>query len=354
MVGYKKLMLITILLLLFNADCFGQTNIDANRIDQYTYSIVKFCTDLLVAVKGEAELLYVEGEPLKINFTEESENEEQYFVINDFIAHYEKKVNLSCKTNGVLFQEVILTEVKTQQSRKRTETSRISQKDILIKDYIYNHQIPAEEKKQQLRLKSTPVSFKNGKITFQSIQLIDPEFNRMKFLNGVVTITYKESRLIIDYSKDFLLEINDNIFRFEEGVWVGQDEKILRSVRMSKKETFKYPLLFSPDGIGEDLVDRNDITSKYAKMLEFIYANLKLPKESRKKKRFVGTATVILVVDVNGRIKSARIGTDPGYGCGKEALRVIKSMDIMWIPGRDKNGIPMDVKMTIPIRFSWR
>jgi len=350
---YRNVKLITILLLFFNTYCIGQADINADRIDQYTYSIVKFCTDLLISVKGEGKFHYIENKPLEINFIRESEKEEQHFLINDFITNYEKKVNLSCKTNGVIFQDIILEGFKTQNSRKKTEISSILEKDILIRDYMHDHQETASKKDQKSELKTTPVTLKNGKITIQTIQLIDPEFNKMKFLDGVVTVTYKENRLIVDYSAGFLLEVNDNIYRFEDGIWIGKEDRILRPVG-KKTDTFKYPLLFSPDGEGEDLVDRNAIRTKQGKMLEFVYANLKLPKESRKKKRFIGTATVIFVVDVNGRIKSAKIGNEPGYGCGKEALRLVKLMDGMWIPRRDKNGIPMNIRLTLPVRFSWR
>jgi TonB family protein len=93
-----------------------------------------------------------------------------------------------------------------------------------------------------------------------------------------------------------------------------------------------------------------DLKKKCAeqKMLEFLYGNLKYPKEARKKK-CQGTVYIKFVVEKDGTLSNHEIVRDIGCGCGEEALRVIKMMP-PWEPATQR-GKPVKVQFNLPIRF---
>ena len=85
-----------------------------------------------------------------------------------------------------------------------------------------------------------------------------------------------------------------------------------------------------------------------AKMLEFIYANIKYPAIAREN-GVEGTAVVTFVVEKDGSITDVRVARDPGAGTGDEALRVVKTFP-KWIPGKQR-GNPVRVQFNLPVKF---
>ncbi len=85
-----------------------------------------------------------------------------------------------------------------------------------------------------------------------------------------------------------------------------------------------------------------------AKLLTFIYSNIKYPAEARKA-GIQGSVVVKVTVQKDGAIANAKITRDIGGGCGEEALRVINAMP-NWIPGT-KNGKAIDAERLIPVQF---
>lgn len=83
-------------------------------------------------------------------------------------------------------------------------------------------------------------------------------------------------------------------------------------------------------------------------LMAYLAENLKYPPLALEN-NIQGTVAIRFVVDTQGRIKSAEVLKDIGGGCGAEALRVVNSMP-RWIPG-EQNGIPVNVRFVLPVRF---
>lgn len=88
------------------------------------------------------------------------------------------------------------------------------------------------------------------------------------------------------------------------------------------------------------------------KMLNYVYNNVKYPKEAAEKGK-EGIAVVSFKVSAEGKVYSERLVRDPGAGMGEAALRTVKRMivdDIRWEPGR-QSGKPVTVKYNLPVKF---
>jgi protein TonB len=61
---------------------------------------------------------------------------------------------------------------------------------------------------------------------------------------------------------------------------------------------------------------------------------------------------VSFVVEKDGSMTDIQVKRDPGYGLGKEAIRVLKSLKTKWVPGmigtkpvRTSYSLPITVQM---------
>ncbi len=84
------------------------------------------------------------------------------------------------------------------------------------------------------------------------------------------------------------------------------------------------------------------------KMLEFIYNNIKYPKEAREK-NIQGIVVVGFIIEKDGSISNAKIVREIGGGCGEEALRVVNAMP-NWMPGKQR-GEKVRVQFNLPVKF---
>lgn len=57
---------------------------------------------------------------------------------------------------------------------------------------------------------------------------------------------------------------------------------------------------------------------------------------------------VFFVIEKDGTLSNIRVTRDPGYGLGKEAIRVLNSIKTKWTPGY-KNGHPVRTAYNLPI-----
>ncbi len=86
------------------------------------------------------------------------------------------------------------------------------------------------------------------------------------------------------------------------------------------------------------------------KIVEFVQKNLIYP-DSAKLMGIEGVAIVRFLIDEQGRIQNPKLLYDLGYGCGDEALRIIRKMP-RWEPAvKDKQ--PVAVELELPIRFEF-
>ena len=84
------------------------------------------------------------------------------------------------------------------------------------------------------------------------------------------------------------------------------------------------------------------------KMMQFIFSNLKYPKEAQKS-NIQGMVVISFVVETNGSISNAKAVRSIGGGCDEEALRVVNAMP-NWTPGK-QGGKEVRVQYNLPIRF---
>ena len=99
-----------------------------------------------------------------------------------------------------------------------------------------------------------------------------------------------------------------------------------------------------------DGFERKDCSKK--KLIEFIYSNVKYPKDAHAK-GIEGKVVVKFIVDTEGNVIKPNIIKNPGEGLGDEVLRVINLMNDMpekWIPGKQQ-GKKVNVALTLPVVF---
>jgi TonB family protein len=105
------------------------------------------------------------------------------------------------------------------------------------------------------------------------------------------------------------------------------------------------------DGLSEE----ERLTCSKNKLLQFIFKNLRYPKEARKK-GLEGMAVIQFNVLENGDIGDAIIKKDPGGRCGNAALWVVNRMNYIcnkWIPGT-QDGNNVKAEYVLPVQFSLR
>lgn len=79
------------------------------------------------------------------------------------------------------------------------------------------------------------------------------------------------------------------------------------------------------------------------KFYSFVGKNFRTPE----KRKFKGKVIIEFVIENDGTLSNYKIIQDPGYGCGDEALRVLKLSPI-WKPG-EKNGKTIRTLYHLPI-----
>jgi len=84
-------------------------------------------------------------------------------------------------------------------------------------------------------------------------------------------------------------------------------------------------------------------------LITFIKKETKYP-DSARVKAIEGTVYISFIVTKSGDIDNVKVLRGIGGGCDEEAVRVIKFMP-RWKPGNIA-GLPVAVKMNIPIKFS--
>lgn len=100
---------------------------------------------------------------------------------------------------------------------------------------------------------------------------------------------------------------------------------------------------------GCDPMDANAYTCTLKEMTKYLFSAIRYPQESMSRNQG-GIATIGVVIDKRGRIKSARIEESSGVAeLDAEALRVVTAMP-SWKPGI-YNGQAVLVAMSIPVNF---
>jgi len=87
----------------------------------------------------------------------------------------------------------------------------------------------------------------------------------------------------------------------------------------------------------------------YPVLYEYIAKNIKYPQEARSK-GVEGKVFIEFVVNVDGTLSDFVPVKGIGAGCDQEAIRVLKTSTLAWIPGKQK-GVSVKQRMVIPIIF---
>jgi TonB family protein len=90
----------------------------------------------------------------------------------------------------------------------------------------------------------------------------------------------------------------------------------------------------------------------YKKMMLYINERLKYPEDA-KNNLIEGKVIVRFIVNKDGNIVSPVLIEDIGFGCGKEVVRVVETMNNMpvkWIPGKHV-GKNVNVSINVPVEF---
>jgi protein TonB len=102
-----------------------------------------------------------------------------------------------------------------------------------------------------------------------------------------------------------------------------------------------------PDSIYKLWVDTQPVfRGNYVK---FLQDNLKYPEEALKH-GIEGRVVVGYILEKDSSITNVKVLRGIGYGCDEEAVKVVKSMSKMWVPGKYE-GMAVRFKTMRPITF---
>ena len=85
-----------------------------------------------------------------------------------------------------------------------------------------------------------------------------------------------------------------------------------------------------------------------AKMHEFMVKQFNYPTEARNN-NIQGRVYVSFIIEKDGSVSNTKVIRGIGYGCDKEAMRIVNAMP-NWSPGM-QDGEPKRVKFTLPVSF---
>lgn len=85
-----------------------------------------------------------------------------------------------------------------------------------------------------------------------------------------------------------------------------------------------------------------------AAMKEFIKKNFEYPRKARNN-GVEGQVLISFVVDKTGEVTDIRVIRDIGWGCGQEAVRLLRIMP-RWTPGMSDDN-PVKVRYSMPLNF---
>lgn len=86
-----------------------------------------------------------------------------------------------------------------------------------------------------------------------------------------------------------------------------------------------------------------------AKLLEYIYQNVRYPKEAVQM-GIEGMTVIQFIITTEGKVTDARIVRSLAGGLDKEALRVVNNLEDYSNPAY-QDGIPVNMLFTLPVRF---
>jgi TonB family protein len=139
---------------------------------------------------------------------------------------------------------------------------------------------------------------------------------------------------------------------YKQGLWVeyNSDGRLIHSEQFDKGELIEGTR-YEEDGSAYKYVvleTMPEYQGGIPGLMNFLIANVKYPKKSRKQ-GIEGTVFVNFIVDQTGQVTDINVVKGIGEECDAESMRVVRLMP-RWKPGIQR-GKAIPVRFTLPIRF---
>jgi TonB family protein len=158
--------------------------------------------------------------------------------------------------------------------------------------------------------------------------------------NGVMLVDVKFQK-IDHFDKD-----QSGVVKFEEKWMKYENEAVYEDENIIFKSPEVMPRFSDCEDYNRQYLT---MTCDIREMLQFIYDNIKYPKEALEK-GISGMVVIKFIVEKDGSLTNMDIVREIGGGCGQEALSTIKKMN-RWVPGMQDSEV-VRTAFYLPVRFS--
>ncbi|MFL9845503.1 M56 family metallopeptidase [Flavobacterium rhizosphaerae] len=147
-----------------------------------------------------------------------------------------------------------------------------------------------------------------------------------------MTVTYTDKDGTVHIAKDFV----------KRTAKVAPKPASFTAKDLSVQETNTY----SPAGMDK----QPEFPGGMAEFYKYVNKNFNIPQIEQDLKARI---FISFIIEKDGSMSDIRAVKDPGYGLGDEAVRVLKSLDVKWIPGEIKGEkVRADYKLPIVINIT--
>ena len=173
------------------------------------------------------------------------------------------------------------------------------------------------------------------------------DFEQRLIVDTIVTIDPATGKETVEVVNTILNEDNGESVSFQRDLNADREPS---AQRYRSEEVYKVveqmPMFPGCEQLGGSNQELQECATKA--MLEFIYGNIRYPKQAREA-GIEGTAVVTFIVGKDGELLEPRIVRSVGAGTDEEVLRVVEEMPA-WIPGK-QDGRDVQVQFNLPIKF---
>lgn len=149
------------------------------------------------------------------------------------------------------------------------------------------------------------------------------------------------------YFKEWNLEIKGF---FTNGSKSGEWEYLVDRELVHKYNWDSSKLVFGNEKPNDDGAISPFLLGGMARFYTSAGLLMRYPSEARRM-GIEGRVYFEVTIDKDGKMVDPVIVSGIGYGCDEETIRVLKALDLDWIPARDANGEAVPVKMKMPMYF---
>lgn len=294
----------------------------------------------------------VRGANIEVRGTEVETN-------TNFLGYFELKGDsLEIEISHINYDPVLVRLTKQNPNVLIKLTSTIYQLQALeimdsqlVEEFVYNEENWKKENSDRIQNVQTDLAaFPGGLIEFHRY-LIGEFFNDIDSLNGNVNST-----ITFSINESGILEVDTIVDGSTNTAYLKQlfnnSPKWLAAFQNNQpvKTSYEQQVVFTPKKEIFKLVDQQpEYSGGIGEFLQFVQRNLKYPSLA-KSKRIEGKVYVSFVVNGNGELEDIETVKGIGYGCDREAERVVALTSGKWIPG-SQEGRAVKVRMIFPIMF---